>query len=281
MIMSKLAQQIDQTNVSPGSVALFYLGQAGFWFKTSNGKNIVIDLYLSDAAERLFGFKRMSPSVLDPQDLEVDLFLATHSHIDHLDIDILPIVAQKQSVHFVGAPDCLETFQDLGLSEDRFTILHRGESVLLHGISIRGIDADHGDLAPEALGLLLEFDDIKIYHTGDTAFCPDRICRSLGTTPDVLIAPINGAFGNLNVQEVCRLAEILQPKLLIPCHFWMFLEHVAENGLGDPTVFVREGKDLPSGIQPLLLPPGRSTIFSKWISKDSLSRINSITEGKQ
>ena len=35
----------------------FYLAQAGFCIKSAGNKIIVIDAYLSDAAERLFGFK--------------------------------------------------------------------------------------------------------------------------------------------------------------------------------------------------------------------------------
>ena len=90
MAKTPLIDTIHRTEVPTGSIAVFYLGQAGFWFKTSSGKNIAIDVYLSDAAERLFGFKRMCPPVIEPEDIDVDLYLTTHSHIDHLDTDMLP-----------------------------------------------------------------------------------------------------------------------------------------------------------------------------------------------
>ncbi|MDO4586769.1 MAG: MBL fold metallo-hydrolase [Planctomycetia bacterium] len=259
--MKKLIDEMRATKVAAGELAIFYLGQAGFWFKTSNDKNIVIDPYLSDAAERLFGFKRMNPPVIDPNDLDVDYFIATHSHIDHLDTDTLPDVVAKQSVRFIGAPDCEEEFRKQGLSSDRFTILAEGQSCSFDSLSVRAVYADHGELAPDAVGMLIDVDGFTIYQCGDTAYQPERILASLQTTPDIMIAPINGAFGNLNALEACRLAEEIHPRLLIACHFWTFLEHVGENGLGDPSVFLNEAKKLPNDIQAIVLPSGRSVIF--------------------
>ena len=48
---------------------------------------------------------------------------------------------------------------------------------------------------------------------------------------DVLIAPINGAYGNLNEQEQVTLTKTLQPKLTVPCHFGMFASHGGHPGL--------------------------------------------------
>ena len=48
---------------------------------------------------------------------------------------------------------------------------------------------------------------------------------------DVLIAPINGAYGNLNEQENVTLTKALQPMLTVPCHFGMFASHGGHPGL--------------------------------------------------
>ena len=47
-------------SVPENAVAMWWLGQAGFAFKTPAGKVVFVDPYLSDAVERLFGFKRLS-----------------------------------------------------------------------------------------------------------------------------------------------------------------------------------------------------------------------------
>lgn len=43
--------------VPRGSVSLHWLGQAGFAFETVAGRRVMLDPYLSDACERLFGFR--------------------------------------------------------------------------------------------------------------------------------------------------------------------------------------------------------------------------------
>jgi len=263
LIMKDLNRLIDETQVSPGTIGLFYLGQAGFCIKTSRNQRIIIDAYLSDAAERLFGFKRMIPAVISPHSLDADLFLSTHSHIDHLDLDILPIVAENASTQFVGAPDCKEHYDNLGLNQKRYVILEDRKSWEFSGIKITGVFADHGELAPEAIGLLVEVDGVKIYHVGDTCYRPDEIRSSLDTEVDIMIAPINGQFGNMIATEACQLGAIVKPKILIPCHFWMFLEHAKEGGAGDPATFLKESKDLPDGITSLVMAPGEKFEYKK------------------
>ena len=40
--------------------------------------------------------------------------------------------------------------------------------------------------------------------------------------PDVMITVINGAFRNLGPAEAAMLAERIDPKVVIPCHYDMF-----------------------------------------------------------
>ena len=251
-----LAEKINNEVAGRDELLLWYVGQAGFLLKTPHGKVIAIDLYLSDAAERLFGFKRMIPAVIRPEDLNVDYYLSTHSHIDHLDTDILTTVAGCDNTFFIGSPDCEAVYQQYNIPHDRYTILQTGDSFRFADLTVRAIYADHGDLAPDAMGLLVETGGMKIFHTGDTAYTPDKIATSLHTDLDVLIAPINAQFGNMNVHEACRLAGVLKPKVLIASHFWMFLEHVGEGGSGDPASFLREATLLPKSITPLVMAPG-------------------------
>ncbi|MGV8139662.1 MAG: MBL fold metallo-hydrolase [Mangrovibacterium sp.] len=100
-----MIEKIKQLPIGTNQIALYYLGQAGFYIKTPDNRLIVIDAYLSDACERLFGFKRIIPPVLDAKELDADLYLSTHSHADHLDPDTLPVVAKNKKTFFVGSPD--------------------------------------------------------------------------------------------------------------------------------------------------------------------------------
>ena len=67
------------------------------------------------------------------------------------------------------------------------------ESCKVDGISLRAVYADHGDLAPDAVGLLIEVDGIRIYHTGDTALRTEEILASLHAPVDIMLAPPLGA----------------------------------------------------------------------------------------
>jgi len=258
-----LAQKIKDIKVDKGEVALFYLAQAGFCIKTDSNLVIVIDAYLSNAGERLFNFKRMIPSVIKPEEVDADLYLSTHSHIDHLDPDALPVIAQNEKTFFVGSPDCEELYVQSNIPNDRYCILKSGEEWKGRGIIIKSVYADHGELAPDAIGMLIDIEGIRIYHAGDTCFSPEKIRASLNSDVDIMIAPINGQYGNLNAYEACRLALLIAPKVIIASHFWMFLQHVSEGGIGDPTTFLKESENLPKDIKAMVMAPGELFMYSK------------------
>ena len=68
---------------------------------------------------------------------------------------------------------------------------------------------------------------------------------------DILIAPINGAYGNLNERECAILSNAIQPKLTIPCHFGMFAAHG-----GSPNEFIQIMNSEYPEQQYLLMTPG-------------------------
>jgi L-ascorbate 6-phosphate lactonase len=256
----RLADRIASTTVEPGSLALFYLAQAGFAMKTSRGTVAYLDPYLSDCCERCFGFRRMIPPVILPDELAPDVVISTHSHYDHLDIDALPLFARNERTRFVGSPDCAPLYAEAGLPPERTTILAEGESSTFADLSLRAVYADHGDLAPDAVGLVIEAEGLTVYDVGDSAYRPERILASLATPVDVMIAPINGAFGNLDAEEACRLGEVVKPKLLIASHFWMFVEHG-----GDPARFLSAAEALPPPTQAVVPAPGETFVVGeKW-----------------
>lgn len=254
--------ELNQEEGSPLTIRIRFLGQAGFIFLMPNGKRIIIDAYLSDAAERLFGFKRMIPAVVAPKEIQAHLWLSTHEHIDHLDVDSLPSVYQHGDTKFIGAPDCRKYYQELNFHESRFEILDEGQQWVDKDLSIRAVFADHGELAPDAIGFLIEFSGIRIYHAGDTAFRPEQILASLDSPVDIMIAPINGTYGNMNAIEACQLAQLVKPTYLIPAHYWMFVEHVTAGGAGDPSTFLQEAELLLSHTQPVVMAAGETKQFN-------------------
>jgi len=256
--MSRLANFIAHTPVQTEEIALFSLAQAGFCLTTAAGTRVIIDPYLSDCCATMFGFKRMIPAPLTPEEVQADLFLATHAHADHLDPEALPVYTRRTSTIFVAAADCREALSTAGVPNERMHILATGDGCTVRDINVHATYADHGDLAPQAIGLLLTVNGITIYHTGDTGYAPAPILASLHSSVDIMIAPINGQFGNLDARQACLLAAQVRPRLLIAAHFWMFIEHG-----GDPAIFRSEAEVLLPTTPALVLAPGERVLFSR------------------
>lgn len=256
-----VAQDISQTSVKRKQLAIFYLAQAGFCFKTSAGTRILLDPYLTDACNARFGFKRLIPAPMTIEEAHADLLVATHSHADHLDPDALPILAQRAELRFVGSSDCEVSFTGCGIPPSRFDLLRPGEQLQFRDVELQAVFADHGELCPTAIGVVIRVEGLVVYITGDTAYAPEKILASLGGVKvDVMIAPINGQYGNLNARDACRLAALVKPRVLIASHYGMFLEHAGAGG--GPAAFLREAAKLP-GVQGVIMAPGENLIITR------------------
>jgi L-ascorbate 6-phosphate lactonase len=256
--MSALAQQLCTRAVLADQLALYWLCQAGFAFKMSNGKIIYIDPYLSDVVEREIGFKRMMACPIAPADVAADLVICTHEHLDHMDTDALPLLARNSSTHFVGPIECIKEFERLGMPKDRCHLIEKGDVFLYEGLEVHPVYADHGELAPDALGIVLDFGCVKVYHTGDTAYRPEEFNAAIDLKPEILLPCINGAFGNMNADEAANLTELIAPRVVIPTHFWMFVE---QNG--NPAHFLQLCAEHAPKTKAILLKPGEEFLFDK------------------
>lgn len=218
-----------------GETHLFSVGQAGFIIKNSNGQTLGIDLYLSECVEPVEGhdgYHRLMPQIVNPSDLVLDVLIATHFHRDHFDIDAVPELMKKGRTHLYCAYDCKDDVKRLGIDERRVTYVKPGDHAEVCGFILDFINSDHGAGAPLEVGVILTVDDKRICEVGDTSLHLDWKDEYLKNgSLDVLIAPINGAYGNLNEQENVTLIKALNPGLAIPCHFGMFASHGGHPGL--------------------------------------------------
>lgn len=256
--MTDLAQILRTRQIAPGQLAIYWLCQAGFAFKTSYGQIVLIDPYFSDVVERVIGFKRMMSCPIAAEDVSADLVVCTHEHLDHMDTDALPTLARNSSTHFAGPIECIREFECLGIPKQRCHLLVEGHSYQHGQTMVHAVYADHGDLAPDALGIVLDLGGITVYHTGDTAHRPEEFKAVLDLKPEILLPCINGAFGNLNTHEAALTTQLITPRVVIPTHFWMFVE---QNG--NPAEFLRLCGELAPDTHALLLKPGEEFVFER------------------
>lgn len=221
-------------NARPGQTHLFASGQAGYIIKSSSGQLLAIDLYLSECVERLegnVGFKRLLPKILSPFDLEFDAVICTHPHLDHFDIDAVPAMLSNRKTKLFCSVDSGKLIRQLRIEyyNSQITYVKPLESYDAGDFHIDFVNCDHGAGAPDAVGVVITVDGKRIYEAGDTCLRLDRV-NEVARPLDVLIAPINGAFGNLNEEDCSKLAEALKPKVTIPCHYGMFASHHGDIG---------------------------------------------------
>ena len=237
--MKDFADFIKNTKIEEGSLGVFFLGQAGFVFKTAEGKTVAIDPYLSDCCNRFFGFKRLMASILNADEVKFDYVISTHAHYDHFDPDSIPTLLEGGKTKFIGACDTKAEIEKLGLTGD-FTYLKVYDEATLGGSDkLVAVPCDHGADTPDAIGLILTVSGKKIYVMGDTAYRPDLFSAPEISDIDLLILPINGAFGNLDELEAAKTVAMISPKLAVPSHFWNFAEH-----FGSPHRFMENMKSL-------------------------------------
>ncbi len=240
-------------DVPAGSLALWWLGQAGFAFKTSSGRIVYLDPYLSDAVERLHGFKRLSLPPVTADEVRADLVVLTHEHTDHLDPDALPVIARNNpSCRFAAPAGCAAGLTEAGIAPAARLILEPHQRYDAGGVVIHTAPADHGDLSPTALCMVLEFEGIRVLCTGDTAFRPQAMKPLFEPRPDVMLPCINGVFGNMGPIDAAMIVHEARPRYAVPCHFGMF----AEQGASDPAGFLYACRHFSPEVTAMILKPG-------------------------
>jgi len=263
--MSRFSEEMLEARVPGGSVRLWWLGQAGFAFKTPAGKIVYLDPYLSDAVERLHGFKRLSLSPIAAEEVTADWVVLTHEHTDHLDPDAVPVIARRNPACRFAAPEgCREGLEKAGVDLSRWVRLqpsavHPLPDHPLPDLVIHTAPADHGDYAPSALALVLEFDGVRVLCPGDTSLRPGLFKPLYELRVDVALPCINGVFGNMNHIDAAMMVEQAAPRFAIPCHYWTF----AEQGSGDPAGFLHACRRFAPEVRSLLLKPGEGWTVSR------------------
>ena len=227
-----------------GNVSLKWLGQMGFLIEADNIR-LCIDYFASP--DNL----RQTPVPISAGELkDVDVFLGTHDHLDHIDHEAWKIWAKTNpDAKFVFPAAHMDKIVADGVDVHNAVGLNDGESVKIGDLTIHAIAAAHEFLDQDPitgfypyLQYIIEIGDVKIHHAGDTVRYEGMLSKiqSYGSI-DVQILPINGrdakryrqnCIGNMTYQEAVDLAGEINPGIVIPGHWDMFADN-----RGDPDAF--------------------------------------------
>ena len=254
--MNQTAIMIQTLRVQEDELGVVFMGQAGFILKSPSGATMGIDLYLSNCCERYFGFKRLMPYLLSPEELRLDYVLASHAHYDHFDPDSIPMLLANGHTRLLIARDCAAECERLGISQGDYTVMREGERISTDDFDILPIPCDHGQDTPYALGFLITCGERRFCLAGDTRLRRDYARAMADMRIEICAAPINGVYGNMCAREAVEFFSIIRPRVCIPCHYWNFAQH-----LGDPNAFIEAMETLPEHPDYLLMRPGEAYVF--------------------
>ena len=90
-----------------------WIGQSGYILSDGNTE-ICIDPYLSDVVNRIANRQRMVDAPFLPEQLKCDVVICTHNHLDHVDIDAIPLM-KKDNMLFLAPSDAENTLLECGV----------------------------------------------------------------------------------------------------------------------------------------------------------------------
>jgi L-ascorbate 6-phosphate lactonase len=263
--VAALEQRLRSLEVAPGTAAGLWLGRAGYWLKSPGGVSLLIDPYLTESAEAVWGVKRVVPPAIDHTRYAPDLFLSTHWHEDHLDPPVVRHYATRPDVVFVGSPSSAVRAGIWGWSAERIVSLRPGE-IYRHGdVAMTATFALHDEEVaptPDAIGFLLDLGGTRIWHVGDSVYTWQlRAMREANL--DVMLVPINGGAGNCDAEEAAFLAWKVRPKVATPNHYDMWAPaDFGPDATLDPAVFVETLARLGGDVAAKVLTVGEIVTFA-------------------
>lgn len=262
--MGDLGERLADLTVEPGTVAVAWLGQAGFVIKTPDGVTAMIDPYLSDYAELIWGVRRAYSTVLEPAEFTPDILLISHWHEDHLDRTTIVAYLASPDVILAAPESCLVRAQAWGWPAERTIRIEQDEVLSIGDLTVTATFVRHEDpLAevPDAVGFLIDAGDIRIWDVGDTEY-DARLRPFRDQDIDVMLVPINGGGGNMNVFEAAFLTWWVEPISAVPMHYDMW----TPAGFGpdatlNPEDFAAMLEQLGSLTKPHTMQPGEIAVF--------------------
>ena len=191
-----------------------WIGQSGYIL--NDGKTeICVDPYLSNVVDRIAKRGRMVKAPFSPEELNSDAVICTHNHLDHVDIDAIPLM-KKENMLFLAPTDAENTLKDCGVIN--YKSFDEGTEIKIGGFELKAVFADH---TVPAVGVIVKHSGIAMYFSGDTEY-NEKLEELKDCGIDIMFICINGKLGNMNADEAVKLTKIIRPKVAVPTHYGMF-----------------------------------------------------------
>jgi L-ascorbate metabolism protein UlaG (beta-lactamase superfamily) len=241
--MNRLIREINDTIMEPGSLNIWWIGQEGYVVKSRN-LIIYIDPYLSTYVEKITRGRpnehvRMMQAPMRPDEVtHADLVLCTHDHMDHIDPEGIPAIAQASKRARFIVPECArQTLLDFDIHEERIHTLFGNDSLVMDGITVFAVPAKHEQFNKDEIrgypyvSYIVKMEGLNLLHAGDTIPYEGQIEKFRPHEIDLAFVPINGRDkfrhdldfeGNFDCAEAVDFALGVAAGLTVPMHYDMF-----------------------------------------------------------
>jgi len=193
------------------NINLNWLGHSSFVIESDLGK-IYIDPYKLDLGEE---------EAFNTSEKAAVIFI-THSHYDHCSIeDIRKIV--KDGTIIICTPDAFSKLGhidkkiDVKIAEPGTTMEFFDSRLRFWAVHAYNINKNFHTREDDWNGYIIQIDDTKIYHAGDTDLIPEMKTLE-GIDIDIALLPVGGGF-TMNAGEAAKAAQLIKPKIAIPMHY--------------------------------------------------------------
>ncbi|MCS7113823.1 MAG: metal-dependent hydrolase [Nitrososphaerota archaeon] len=218
-----------------------WFGHAAFKIEMT-GKTIFIDPWLNGNPA----------SPIKASDVgKAEIVYVTHDHFDHLGAAFE--ICKRTDAAFVATFELGNYAKENGVK--RVFGLNIGGSVEIEGVKLHMVQAFHTASRGVPTGVVLEGEQKRVYHAGDTGVFGDmRLIGELYPL-DLALIPIGGHF-TMDASEAAEAVRLLKPKAVIPMHYGTFpvLAQSAQE-------FVEKVEKRASGVRVIVLKPGESYTF--------------------